>query len=151
MQHIIKYTPDLARNAVSHIVRQINCDEDGWKPEVIVGLTRGGLIPAVMLSHSLGIQMMPLHWATRDFVGYDSLEILRPYREILIVDDICDTGKSINTLLYNANIVAPLTKIRTAVLALKFNQPYRPNYHFLNLHGEECDAWVEFYWESKID
>ena len=31
--------------------------KDGWRPDYIVGLTRGGLIPAVMMSHTLDIPM----------------------------------------------------------------------------------------------
>ena len=44
----------------------------------IYGLQRGGLIPAVMLSHKLGIPM------TQD--------IKKP--NLLIVDDICDSGET---------------------------------------------------------
>ena len=146
MTAVIKFTPELTANAVRTIASTIKQEE--WRPEVIVGLTRGGLVPAVMLSHALNIRMMPLHWATRDFVGYDSLEILRPFRNVLIVDDICDTGRSINTLLYSLNIVAPLTKVRTAMLVLKHTQSYRPNYHWFNVYEADKDAWVEFYWEA---
>lgn len=150
MQEQIYFTAEMTDIAVSHIARSIN--KDGWFPDVIVGLTRGGLIPAVMLSHKLNVRMMPLNCATRDYTGFhDSLDVLRPYRDVLIVDDIIDTGASMNKLLYNINIVSPLTKVRTATLAVKHNQPYRPNYHWLNLYEKECDAWVEFYWESKLD
>jgi hypoxanthine phosphoribosyltransferase len=29
----------------------------GWRPDYIVGLTRGGLVPAVMISHYLNVPM----------------------------------------------------------------------------------------------
>ena len=38
---------------VSKIAREIAIGD--WKPDYIVGLTRGGLIPAVMLSHYLDV------------------------------------------------------------------------------------------------
>ena len=52
--------------------------QSGYQIEYIFGLQRGGLIPAVILSHKLGIPM------TQD-----------PTRQnILIVDDICDSGET---------------------------------------------------------
>ena len=38
---------------------------DGFKPELIIGVARGGLVPAVMLSHYLDVPMQSLHWSTR--------------------------------------------------------------------------------------
>jgi hypoxanthine phosphoribosyltransferase len=46
----------------------------------IYGLQRGGLIPAVMLSHQLGIPM------AKGDIGPDTL----------IVDDICDSGETLD-------------------------------------------------------
>ncbi len=34
--------------------------KDNWRPDYIVGLTRGGLIPAVIMSNTLGIPMHTL-------------------------------------------------------------------------------------------
>ena len=55
----------------------INIKKSGIEISAIKGLQRGGLIPAVMLSHSLGIPM------TENKIVSSS---------VLIVDDICDTG-----------------------------------------------------------
>ena len=41
--------------------------EDNFKPDVIVGISRGGLIPGVMISHKLNIPFKPVHASTRDF------------------------------------------------------------------------------------
>ena len=38
----------------------------GWRPDYIVGITRGGLIPAVMISHYLGVPMKSLDVSLRD-------------------------------------------------------------------------------------
>jgi hypoxanthine phosphoribosyltransferase len=66
----------------------------------------------------------------------------------LIVDDICDTGESLNTLLYDMKVVAPITRVETAVLAVKQNQPYRPNYYWMSIYPKDTDAWVDFFWEK---
>jgi hypoxanthine phosphoribosyltransferase len=118
------------------------------KPDVVVGLTRGGLVPAVMLSHKLGVPMTTIQWSTRDYPAKETLESLRNYRHVLIVDDICDTGESLNTLLYDMKVVAPITRVETAVLAVKQNQPYRPNYYWMSIYPKDTDAWVDFFWEK---
>ena len=40
--------------------------KDAWRPDYIVGLTRGGLIPAVIMSNRLGIPMETLKVSLRD-------------------------------------------------------------------------------------
>ena len=39
---------------------------DSWKPDYIVGLTRGGLIPSVMISQYFNIPMHTLNVSLRD-------------------------------------------------------------------------------------
>lgn len=83
-----------------------------WRPDYIVGLTRGGLIPAVMISHYFNIPMYALHvtskpdnnesnlWMAEDAFGYnDGHSDPAQRKKILIVDDINDTGKTINWLM----------------------------------------------------
>ena len=69
----------------------------------IIGLSRGGLIPAVMLSHRFNVRMVPLLWQTRDQdqktdVNALTIEVISACNRsdtILIVDDIVDSGKTL--------------------------------------------------------
>jgi xanthine phosphoribosyltransferase len=94
--------------------------KDNWRPDYIVGLTRGGLVPAVYMSHMLDIPMETLKvslrdgaggesncWMAEDAFGYLSASTIpRPKDEptsdpalrknILILDDINDTGATFN-------------------------------------------------------
>lgn len=76
-----------------------------WRPDYIVGITRGGLVPAVMLSHLTGIRMHTLDVRLRDddiqqtctWMADDAYGIFQQGGEyeaknILILDDINDTG-----------------------------------------------------------
>ena len=45
---------------ISDIAQQIAVDGDGFKPDYVVGLTRGGLILATMLSHYFEVPMHTL-------------------------------------------------------------------------------------------
>lgn len=92
--------------------------KDGWRPDYIVGLTRGGLIPAVVMSHNLDIPMHTLEvklrdhantesncWMAEDAWGYggsfDGKPVYDEYKQknILIIDDINDTGATLDWII----------------------------------------------------
>jgi len=120
------------RGLVNEILRQMA--QANWRPDYVVGLTRGGLLPAVMISHYLDVPMHTLNvslrdnrvgpesnlWMAEDAFGYprqDSIvddlsdmgagltavadlpEISKNCKNILIVDDINDSGETINWIL----------------------------------------------------
>ena len=88
---------DVERAAQS-IIMQMYKDE--WRPDYIVGLTRGGLPLAVLISHMASIRMETLKVKLRDLDdnedGCESncwmAEDAYEGKNILIVDDINDTG-----------------------------------------------------------
>lgn len=103
---------------MQELLRQLH--QDQWQPDYIVGLTRGGLIPANMISQYLDVPMETLKvtlrhgtencesnlWMAEDAFGYIPIEerkanggweSLAKYRKrILIVDDINDSGATLN-------------------------------------------------------
>lgn len=90
---------------------------DMWRPDMIVGIARGGAIPAVMLSNQLDVPCTMLHVSLRDHADTESNCWLPEYafgyvdendrdkyksrwdiskrKNILIVDDINDTGDTL--------------------------------------------------------
>ena len=73
-------------------------DADEFKPDVIVGISRGGLIPGVMISHKLNIPFKPVHASTRDFPHWENYLPKPNDSKVLIVDDICDSGETFERL-----------------------------------------------------
>jgi hypoxanthine phosphoribosyltransferase len=100
---------------VANVCRDIT--NSRWRPDYVVGLTRGGLLPAVMISHYFGVPCETLKvslrdgdesesnlWMAEHAFGYvpenergDSGTQTDPaYRKnILIVDDINDSGATL--------------------------------------------------------
>jgi hypoxanthine phosphoribosyltransferase len=60
----VYYKESTVRAWLHDIIRAMNAD--GWRPDYIVGLTRGGLVPATMLSHYLDVPMHALKVSLRD-------------------------------------------------------------------------------------
>ena len=84
------------------------------------GIKRGGLSPAVLVSHKLG-----LPWS----------DVMLP--NTLVIDDICDTGVTLK------NTVG----VYTAVLYHKpHTSCYTPNIYAQKHDGDE---WIIFPWEKK--
>ena len=89
--------------------------KDNWRPDYIVGLTRGGNVPATIISNMLNIRCEALKvslrddemgpesnlWMSEDAFGYvekdeDRITGGPLEKKILIVDDINDTGATFN-------------------------------------------------------
>jgi len=79
----------------------------GWKPDYVIGLTRGGLLPAVMISHYFNVPCETLKVSLRDnvecesnlWMAEDALGCHAAPKNILIVDDINDTGATLNWIM----------------------------------------------------
>ena len=97
------YTWQDIDNAVNKIVTDMYIDM--WKPDYIVGLTRGGLPLAVSLSNKIDVPMKTLDVSFRDGataesdkqMAEDAFGIFQQGfghegKNILIIDDINDTG-----------------------------------------------------------
>lgn len=99
--------------------------------EVIYGLARGGLVPAVMLSHRLKISMV---------LNMEEVWRLKvKNKAALIVDDISDTGE---TLKYFDD-----QKFDIATLFVReHTSKIKPRYSYKNINH---DNWLLFPWETK--
>lgn len=129
----------------------------GWKPELVVGLVRGGLAPAVNLSHYFNIPMLSLHVSFRDWAQQQSMQPLveqvLDQKNILIVDDINDTGKSLQSIHQNLELLAgnhvfTSGQVRVAVLVNNLGSDYEVDYYGVEIDKRERDQWVVFPWEN---
>ncbi|MHA1379077.1 MAG: phosphoribosyltransferase [Candidatus Helarchaeota archaeon] len=123
---------------------------DGFIPDLIVGLARGGLLIARLLSDYLevteiGILQLEYYKNLNEKKTIPSLisDITCDIKgkNILICDDLIDTGKSMEFILsYIKN--KGCKNIRSATLYTKPHSKFLPDYSI-----EEIDGWVVFPWE----
>lgn len=141
----------------SDIVQQIAVDGDGFKPDYVVGLTRGGLIPATMMSHYFEVPMHTLEIKLRDhavepesnkWMAQDALD----GKKILIVDDINDTGDTLAWIKQDWNKSGNINweaNVRFAVLIE--NEPSKfgdTDYVSKFINKNEDPQWIVYPWEE---
>lgn len=148
------------------ILRQIH--QDGWRPDYVVGLTRGGLVPANLISQYLGCRMETLKvslrdgsqqetncWMAEDAFGYDNERT-----NILIVDDINDSGATLNWIrqdwMSSCFATSPVWdsiwghNVRVACLYDNESSlaEIPVSYSAIDINKAEEDVWIVFPWES---
>lgn len=150
-----------------------------WCPDYIVGITRGGLIPAVMISQYLDVPCQTLKvslrdgddlacesncWMAEDAFGYEIYDPMSSgdgKKKILVIDDINDTGATLNWIMddwqsschpnderwekdiWNNNV-------RFAVMFdnLASDCKVAIDYVGIEINKAENDIWVDFPWED---
>jgi len=126
------------KNCLMDIIRQMYID--GFKPDVVVGLVRGGSVPANLISQFLDV---PCYMVNKD----EDTHVLPDGKNILVIDDINDTGKALTevsnylTFNYEANF-------KYATLISNMGSTFEVDYFSIDINKLEEDIWIVFPWEN---
>jgi hypoxanthine phosphoribosyltransferase len=120
--------------------------------DLIVGITRGGLIPAVYLSHELEIPMEVVAWTTRDgdFKEHNMnvSDAIEAGKNVLFVDEINDSGTTLVGI--NKHYVAPgNTNVYFASLIEKKSSLFNCDFKCVSMDPAQDDVWHVFPWEKS--
>jgi hypoxanthine phosphoribosyltransferase len=119
--------------------------ESGYEPDIIIGVARGGLVPArmvcdLLLKNDL-LSITTQHWGIATNLGKARIKFSLPQeadisgKRVLVVDDVTDTGDSISIIMDYLKEYNPID-IRTAVLHYKTCSISIPDYY-----GEKLEEW----------
>lgn len=119
--------------------------------DFIVGIGRGGLIPATMLAYKLkkkvigfGIQTYEGMTQTGDYTIYQPLTIPTKSAKILVVDDICDTGRTFNIIRELYDEPNNHLTFEFASLFVRDSKSHLVDYYGLSVAE---GIWLDFPWE----
>jgi hypoxanthine phosphoribosyltransferase len=126
--------------------------QSGFKPDVIVSITRGGWVPARVLSDLLEIPNLAtvrvefylgVAETRNEPVLTQGLSTAVTRKRALIVDDVADTGKSLQ-LARKHVLQQGATEVKIATVYRKPWNIIKPDYY-----ETETSCWVVFPWEIK--
>ncbi|QIG80027.1 phosphoribosyltransferase [Stakelama tenebrarum] len=128
--------------------------DDGWTPSFLIGVGRGGLVPAVYLSHALGLPMLSVDLSSKqtDFADAPLVRLANRTAKgerLLFVDDINDTGSTIGKLraaLAQAGGIRD--HVRFATLLDNIRSQQRVEYRAREIDREMTKDWFVFPWEA---
>lgn len=130
--------------------------QDRFTPQVILALSRGGVIPASLIHRAfsrarLDVVRLRSQWVDREH-NPKAKVVVAPYdwkglvgKRVLVVDDILDTG---NSMLEVLSRLPKGLDYRVATLVTKHSAPCS---HIISPYKVNPDTWVSFPWETKGD
>ena len=125
-----------------------------WRPTCLIGVGRGGLVPAVYLSHASGLPTLScdLSSQVKDFADDVLVRLAgRTHRgeRLLFIDDINDSGRTIGLLRARlAEAGAADGTIRFATLLDNIASAERVDYRARTLDRTVTKDWFVFPWEA---
>jgi hypoxanthine phosphoribosyltransferase len=154
MDNQIKYV-DISWNQIDRYCDKIAEDviKSNVLPDMIVSVGRGGMVPARILSDRLGVDNVQLFSIklyrgvgqrnNKPTIGNFSVDIQD--KNILLVDDILDSGISIESVINHMQSKRPKS-IKTATLLCR-----KSNKRKSTFFADDCEdgTWIVFPWEEN--
>ena len=130
--------------------QKIHCDD--YKPDIIIGIARGGIVPARILSDLLQIPDFDtiqieyysgINKTKKEPILKQCLHTVITNKKILLVDDVSDCGRSLQ-LAKNYLQNQGSKQIKIAALYAKPGTITIPDYY-----EKQTSQWIVFPWDAK--
>jgi uncharacterized protein len=127
--------------------------DDGFRPDIVLSIARGGLVIAASLAYALSVKscfVLNVEYYTGVHQRLDHPMVLPPLLDleeasgarVLIADDVADTGHTLQ--LVRELCDDKVAEARVAVLYEKPGSIVQPEYAW-----RRTDRWIEFPWSSE--
>lgn len=138
MSETIEYSWEEIKELSIEIANRIK--DQGADIQTVVGLSRGGLIPAIIISQILNVKFVPVIWQTRDGLTKEKKRIkMYDTETTLIVDDLVDSGLT----FFEVTEAAPNAKY-----CALFNKQASIALDFWGKTLYDDSRWIIFPWEN---
>ncbi|PZT49073.1 nicotinate phosphoribosyltransferase [Helicobacter valdiviensis] len=140
------YSYEMFREDIKELLSKLDFNPDG-----IVAISRGGLTMAHFLSIALDIRKVYSISAVSFFnkvqqqIQISNIPEIHGAQRILIVDEIIDSGVSMEKVLRILKEIHTNIEFKTATLFHKSSASIKPDYFI-----REAKDWIEFFWEVDI-
>jgi len=137
-----------------NIIRHLQ--KDNIKISAVIGIVRGGLTPAVMVSHYYDVPLHILDYSLRDrndaqeFTEADKFMIQKAsVGTVLVIDDINDSGDTLQAVGdMIKDIVIDDKNFIYATLLEKCTSRFDCDYYGEMITDDRTDEWIVFPWED---
>ena len=133
---------------IKRLTRQLR----DYQFDLIVGVARGGCIPAIPLSHNLSVPYTSIDFSLRDGVNINPQNVYTffesvtgRYKNILLVDDLVDSGNSMKQLIL---VVQNFTSPSVATLLRNVDVDLGvPHFCGTEFSRKKEPRYFDFWWE----
>jgi hypoxanthine phosphoribosyltransferase len=125
---------------VSSIINQMV--RANYKPNIIIGLSRGGIVPALLISHYFNCECYIRNKEDTLF----GVEF--PQRNILVIDDINDSGNTLTAVNQELYQDLELRDIKYATLINNESSLFTVDFSGIDFNRLEQNDWFVFPWEN---
>jgi len=142
------YEYEKFKNDTNSLIKKV----EGFKPQTIVGIARGGLTLAHCMAEGMDIREVQtlrteLYDKTckrEELTIFDSCAF-GDVKRILVVDDISDSGETLDAIMKHLKEKYKDIEFKSATLFYKQTSIYEPHF-WIN----EADDWIDFFWERDF-
>ncbi len=142
------YSYDLFKEDTKELVKK----SKDYDPDVLLAIARGGLTLAHLMSEAMNMRNLytlnSIHYEGElklDTFNIFNIPDISHAKKVLIIDDIVDSGETMEEILKILKEKFPYVEFRLATLFYKKTAVLQPDYSV-----REATQWINFFWEEDL-
>lgn len=142
------YSYDLFKEDTKELVKK----SKDYEPDVLLAIARGGLTLAHLMSEAMNMRNLytlnSIHYEGElklDTFNIFNIPDISHAKKVLIIDDIVDSGETMEEILKILKEKFPYVEFRLATLFYKKTAVLQPDYSV-----REATQWINFFWEEDL-
>ncbi len=123
-----------------------------YNPDVLLAIARGGLTLSHLMAQAMDMRNLyslnSIHYEAEqklDTFNIFNIPDMSKAKKVLVIDDIVDSGETMQEIFKILNEKFPNTEFKLATLFYKKTAILQPDYTV-----REATQWIDFFWEKDI-